>query len=58
MSKLRQTYEGRVPVETLKNSETSSVSKEELDAMVGNPEYKSNPAYRAKVEKLFEKMYG
>jgi len=22
-----------------------------------NPEYKTNPAYRAKVEKLFEKMY-
>ena len=58
LSKLRQTYEGRVPVETLKNSEGSSVSKEELDAMVGNPEYKTNPAYRAKVEKLFEKMYG
>jgi hypothetical protein len=58
LSKLRQTYEGRVPVETLKSNTEGSVSKEELDAMVGNPEYKSNPAYRAKVEKLFEKMYG
>lgn len=56
--KLRETYEGRVPVETLKNSEGGNVSKEELEQMVANPEYKSNPAYRAKVEKLFEKMYG
>jgi hypothetical protein len=24
---------------------------------VASPEYKSNPAYRAKVEKLFEKRY-
>jgi hypothetical protein len=57
LQKLRETYEGRVPTETLKQSPEGSVSKEELDAMVANPEYKANPAYRAKVEKLFEKMY-
>jgi hypothetical protein len=33
-------------------------SKEELNAMVGKPEYQSDPAYRAKVEKLFEAVYG
>jgi len=58
LQKLRETYEGRVPTETLKSDPGGSMSKEELDAMVANPEYKTNPGYRAKVEKLFEKMYG
>jgi len=26
--------------------------------MVADPKYKKDPAFRAKVEKLFEKMYG
>jgi len=58
LQKLRETYEGRVPTETLKSDPVGSMSKEELDAMVANPEYKTNPSYRLKVEKLFEKMYG
>jgi len=58
LQKLRETYEGRVPTETLKSDPGGSMSKEELDAMVANPEYKTNPSYRLKVEKLFEKMYG
>jgi hypothetical protein len=58
LQKLRSTYEGRVPTETLQNDAGGSLSKEELDAMVANPEYKTNPTYRLKVEKLFEKMYG
>ena len=33
-------------------------SKEELNAMVGKPEYVSDPAYRAKVEKMFSQVYG
>ena len=33
-------------------------SKEELNSMVGKPEYTSDPAYRAKVEKMFEQVYG
>lgn len=33
-------------------------SKEELNAMVGKPEYLSDPAFRAKVEKMFEQVYG
>jgi len=33
-------------------------SKEELNAMVGKPEYLTDPAYRAKVERMFEQVYG
>lgn len=33
-------------------------SKEELGAMVADPRYTSDTAYRMKVEKLFERMYG
>ena len=55
MMKLRSTYEGRVPVQSAPPSE--SLSKDELMAMVGNPEYKTNPAYRAKVEKLFAQAF-
>lgn len=58
LMKLRETYEGRVPVDTIKNTGgEGSVSKEDLEQMVADPKYKSDPAYRAKVEKLFEKMY-
>lgn len=56
LMKLRETYEGRVPVQSAPPE--SGMSDEELHQMVANPEYKSNPAYRAKVEKLFEKRYG
>lgn len=57
LMKLRESFEGRIPLETVKTATEDSVSKEDLDAMVANPEYKTNPAYRAKVERLFEKMY-
>lgn len=33
-------------------------SKDELMAMVGSPQYQTDPAYRMKVEKLFEQAYG
>lgn len=33
-------------------------SKDELQSMIAKPEYQSDPAYRAKVEKLFDKVYG
>lgn len=33
-------------------------SKEELMAMVGSPQYQTDPAYRMKIEKLFEQVYG
>jgi hypothetical protein len=58
LMKLRETYEGRVPVETLKNSGETAMSDEELSSMVADPKYKVDAGYRAKVEKLFEKRYG
>ena len=56
LQKLRSSYEGRVPVETAPSSDMPS--KDELYEMVGKPEYKSDPAYRRKVEKLFEQAFG
>jgi len=45
----------KIPV----NSSVSDLkTKDELQEMVNNPEYKSNPAYRAKVEKEFERSFG
>jgi hypothetical protein len=59
LMKLRETYEGRVPVDTIKNSDAEgAISDEDLSAMVGDPKYKTDAGYRAKVEKLFEKRYG
>lgn len=59
LMKLRETYEGRVPVDTIKNSGAEgAMSDEDLAGMVADPKYKSDAAYRAKVEKLFEKRYG
>lgn len=59
LMKLRETYEGRVPVDTLKNNNADGAkSKEDLEAMVADPRYKTDAAYRSKVEKLFESVYG
>ena len=33
-------------------------SKEELYQMVGSKEYKDNPAYRNKVERMFQQVFG
>jgi hypothetical protein len=51
MMKLRETYEGRVPIQSMPVE--NAPSKEELYQMVGDPRYKSDPAYRQKVERLF-----
>ena len=52
MLKLRETYEGtRIPVQSAPME--GAPSKDELYAMVGDPKYKTDPAYRAKVERLF-----
>lgn len=58
LMKLRETYEGRVPVETLKSGGEGTMSDEDLAGMVADPKYKTDAAYRAKVERLFEKRYG
>jgi hypothetical protein len=56
LQKLRATYEGRVPIEAAKPE--GMPSKDELYDMVAKPEYKTDPAYRKKVEKLFEQAFG
>ena len=57
LQKIRAYYgDQTVPVDV--STIEDGPSKEELMSMVGRPEYQSDPAYRAKVEKMFEKMYG
>jgi hypothetical protein len=55
LTKLRETYEGRIPTESVPIQ--GAPSKEELYEMVGKPEYKTDPAYRRKVEKLFQQAF-
>ena len=53
LMKLRESYEGRIPLNVSTNE--GAPSKEELYQMVGDPKYKTDAAYRQKVEKLFAK---
>lgn len=55
--KLREAYEGRIPDFRSVPADTS-VSEEDLRAMVADPRYVKEPAYRQKVEQAFEKFYG
>jgi hypothetical protein len=50
--KLRESYEGRIPIEVAPME--GAPSKEELYQMVGDPRYKTDAAYRQKVERLFQ----
>jgi hypothetical protein len=52
LMKIREAYEGRVPLETTPME--GAPSKEELYQMVGDPKYKTDAAYRQKVERLFQ----
>ena len=54
-NKIRSAYEGKVPVQTTPTPD--SHSKEELESMVADPRYQTDAAFRAKVEKAFEKAY-
>jgi hypothetical protein len=57
LQKIRAYYgDQTVPVDV--STIEDGPSREELTAMVGRPEYNTDPAYRAKVERMFEKMYG
>ena len=57
LMKLRETYEGtRIPVNSAPIE--GMPSKDELYAMVGDPKYNTDPAYRAKVEKMFATVFG
>lgn len=51
LMKIREAYEGRVPIESAPVE--GAPSKEELYAMVGDPKYHTDPAYRQKVERMF-----
>lgn len=51
LMKVREAFEGRVPLETAPME--GAPSKEELYSMVGDPKYKTDPAFRQKVERLF-----
>ncbi len=52
LMKIREAYEGRVPIENAPVE--GAPSKEELYQMVGDPKYKTDAAYRQKVERLFQ----
>ena len=54
--KLRRYYGDSVA--PLQASSEDMPSKEELNEMVGDPRFQSDPAYRRKVEALFQKLYG
>lgn len=57
LMKLRETYEGtRIPTNSIPIS--GAPSKEELYQMVNDPKYKSDPAYRQKVERMFAQTFG
>lgn len=56
MLKLRELIEGPLPINVGEGGE-GLPSKDELFAMVGKPEYQTDPAYRAKVEKMFQRVF-
>lgn len=56
LMKIRESYEGRVPVQSAPME--GAPSKEELYAMVAKPEYQTDPAYRQKVERMFAQYAG
>jgi hypothetical protein len=51
LMKIREAYEGRVPTQSAPLEGTPS--KDELYQMVNDPRYKTDTAYRQKVEKMF-----
>jgi len=56
LMKLRESYEGRIPTHSAPVD--GAPSKDELMGMVGDPKYKTDPAYRAKVERMFNQVFG
>ena len=51
LMKIREAYEGRIPVESAPLK--GAPGEDELYAMVADPKYNSDPAYRQKVERMF-----
>jgi hypothetical protein len=54
--KIREAYEGRVPIESVPVD--GAPTKEDLYQMVADPKYKTDAAYRQKVERLFAQTLG
>jgi len=54
LMKVREAYEGRIPIESAPVE--GAPSKEELYAMVADPKYKTDPAFRQKVERMFNQF--
>jgi hypothetical protein len=52
LMKVREAYEGRIPIETAPME--GAPSKDDLYQMVGDPRYQTDPAYRQRVEKMFQ----
>jgi len=51
---VRESYEGRIPIET--SPIEGAPSKDELYQMVADPRYKSDAAFRQKVERMFNSV--
>lgn len=56
LNKIRESY-GERTIPDVSVQESNQYTRAELDAMVGDPRYKTDPAYREKVERLFMEMY-
>ena len=56
LSKIREAYEGRIPTESMPTE--GQPTDLELQAMVGDPRWETDPSYRQKVERMFQKRYG
>jgi hypothetical protein len=57
LMKLRESYEGsRIPTQSVPVE--GAPSKDELYQMVADPKYKTDPAYRQKVERMFKQTFG
>lgn len=58
LNKLRQYYGETQRIPTTTQDPEGQPSREELEAMVGDPRYKTDPSFRMKVERLFERNFG
>jgi hypothetical protein len=56
LMKIREAYEGtRIPTQGMQID--GAPSKDDLYAMVKDPKYHSDPAYRSKVERMFQQTF-
>lgn len=55
LMKVRESYEGRIPIDS--SPAEGMPSRDELYQMVGDPKYKTDSAYRQKVERMFQQSF-